>query len=162
MNKENTKPKHTDEDRARLLSILAPYKAFVALLVILAMAASAINLVIPKIIASAIDAYTANNFDARKVIIQFLIAASAIFIFTLLQGVLQTYTAEIVARDLRKKIVDKLSIQSFSFIQASNPSKLLTNLTSDMNSVKTFVSQAFVAIISSVFIIVGEIGRAHV
>ncbi len=155
MNKENTKPKHTDEDRARLLSILAPYKAFVALLVILAMAASAINLVIPKIIASAIDAYTANNFDARKVIIQFLIAASAIFIFTLLQGVLQTYTAEIVARDLRKKIVDKLSIQSFSFIQASNPSKLLTNLTSDMNSVKTFVSQAFVAIISSVFIIVG-------
>ena len=155
MNKENIKPKHTDEDRARLLSILAPYKAFVALLVILAMAASAINLVIPKIIASAIDAYTANNFDARKVIIQFLIAASAIFIFTLLQGVLQTYTAELVARDLRKKIVDKLSIQSFSFIQSSNPSKLLTNLTSDMNSVKTFVSQAFVAIISSLFIIVG-------
>ncbi len=155
MNKENIKPKHTDEDRAKLLSILAPYKAFVALLVILAMAASAINLVIPKIIASAIDAYTANNFDARKVIIQFLIAASAIFIFTLLQGVLQTYTAELVARDLRKKIVDKLSIQSFSFIQSSNPSKLLTNLTSDMNSVKTFVSQAFVAIISSLFIIVG-------
>ncbi len=155
MNKEKINPKHTEEDRARLLAILAPYKGFVAMLVILAMAASAINLVIPKIIASSIDAYTANNFDARKVIIQFLIAASAIFAFTLLQGVLQTYTAERVARDLRKNIVDKLSIQSFSFIQASNPSKLLTNLTSDMNSVKTFVSQAFVAIISSLFIILG-------
>ena len=136
MNKEDTKPKHTGEDRARLLSILVPYKGFVALLVILAMAASAINLIIPGIIASAIDAYTANNFDSRWIITQFMVAASGIFIFTLLQGVLQTYTAERVARDLRTKIVDKLSIQSFSFIQESNPSKLLTNLTSDMRSVK--------------------------
>ena len=155
MNKRDTKLKQTDEDRAKLIGVLAPYKGFVAMLVILAMAASSINLVIPKIIASAIDAFTTNNFDTRKVVIQFLLAASAIFILTLLQGVLQTYTAERVARDLRNKIINKLSIQSFSFIQKSNPSKLLTNLTSDMNSVKTFVAQAFVAIISSLFIIIG-------
>ena len=155
MNKENIQPIHPEEKRAKLFAILSPYKGFVAMLVILAMAASAINLVIPKIIASAIDAYTANNFDSRWIITQFMVAASGIFIFTLLQGVLQTYTAERVARDLRTKIVDKLSIQSFSFIQESNPSKLLTNLTSDMRSVKTFVSQAFVAIISSLFIIIG-------
>ncbi len=155
MNKRDTKLKQTDEDRAKLFGILAPYKGFVAMLVLLAMAASSINLAIPKIIASAIDAFTANSFDTRKVVIQFLVAASAIFIMTLLQGVLQTYTAERVARDLRNKIIDKLSIQSFSFIQESNPSKLLTNLTSDMNSVKTFVAQAFVAIISSLFIIIG-------
>lgn len=155
MNKRDTKLKQTDEDRARLFGVLAPYKGFVAMLVLLAMAASSINLAIPKIIASAIDAFTANSFDTRKVVIQFMVAASAIFIMTLLQGVLQTYTAERVARDLRNKIIDKLSIQSFSFIQESNPSKLLTNLTSDMNSVKTFVAQAFVAIISSLFIIIG-------
>ena len=155
MNKRDTKLKQTDEDRAKLIGVLAPYKGFVAMLVILAMAASSINLVIPKIIASAIDAFTTNSFDTRKVVIQFLVAASAIFILTLLQGVLQTYTAERVALDLRNKIIDKLSIQSFSFIQESNPSKLLTNLTSDMNSVKTFVAQAFVAIISSLFIIIG-------
>lgn len=155
MNKRDTKLKQKDEDRAKLFGILAPYKGFVAMLVLLAMAASSINLAIPKIIASAIDAFTTNSFDTRKVVIQFLVAASAIFIMTLLQGVLQTYTAERVARDLRNKIIDKLSIQSFSFIQESNPSKLLTNLTSDMNSVKTFVAQAFVAIISSLFIIIG-------
>ena len=155
MNKRDTKLKQKDEDRAKLFGILAPYKGFVAMLVLLAMAASSINLAIPKIIASAIDAFTANSFDTRKVVIQFLVAASAIFIMSLLQGVLQTYTAERVARDLRNKIIDKLSIQSFSFIQESNPSKLLTNLTSDMNSVKTFVAQAFVAIISSLFIIIG-------
>ena len=155
MNNENIQPKPTEEKKARLFGILVPYKGRVALLVIIAMIGSSINLVIPKIIASAIDAFSANNFDARKVIIQFMVAASGIFIFTLLQGVLQAFTAERVAFDLREKIVHKLSVQSFSFIQSANPSRLLTNLTSDMNSVKTFVSQAFVAIISSLFIIVG-------
>ena len=155
MNNENKQPKPTEDKKARLFAILSPYKGRVALLVIIGMIGSSINLVIPKIIASAIDAFSANNFDARKVIIRFTVAASSIFIFTLLQGVLQAFTAEKVALDLREKIVHKLSIQSFSFIQESNPSRLLTNLTSDMSSVKAFVSQAFVAIISSLFIIVG-------
>ena len=155
MNNENIQSKPIEEKKARLFGILVPYKGRVALLVIITMIGSSINLVIPKIIASAIDAFSANNFDARKVIIQFMVAASGIFIFTLLQGVLQAFTAERVAFDLREKIVHKLSVQSFSFIQSANPSRLLTNLTSDMNSVKTFVSQAFVAIISSLFIIVG-------
>ena len=155
MNNENIQSKPTEEKKARLFGILIPYKWLVAMLVLIAMIGSSINLVIPKIIASAIDAFSANNFDARKVIIQFMVAASGIFIFTLLQGVLQAFTAERVAFDLREKIVHKLSVQSFSFIQSANPSRLLTNLTSDMNSVKTFVSQAFVAIISSLFIIVG-------
>ena len=155
MENNNIKLETETKNKVGLLSLLTPYKGIVTLLAFIALAASSINLLIPKIISSAIDAYSANSFDTRKVILQFLVAASTIFIFTLLQGVLQTYTAESVARDLRKKIVEKLSIQSFSFIQASNPSKLLTNLTSDINSVKTFVSQAFVAIISSLFIIIG-------
>ena len=155
MNKDNIKPKVSDKKKVGLFGILAPYKAEVALLVVIALGASSINLIIPKIIASSIDAFSANKFDASKVITQFLLAASGIFIFTLLQGVLQAFTAERVARDLREKIVYKLSLQSFSFINKANPSKLLTNLTSDMSSVKSFVSQAFVAIISSLFIIVG-------
>lgn len=142
-------------NKVGLLSVLAPYKIIVALLVLIAMAASSINLLIPKIIASAIDSFSEGSFDPNKVIAQFLLAASGIFIFTALQGVLQTFTAERVARDLREKIIDKLSHQSFSFINDSNPSKLLTNLTSDMDSVKTFVAQAFAAIISSLFIIIG-------
>ena len=155
MKKNNSKSETEPGNKVGLMDVLAPYKGIVSLLVIIAMAASSINLLIPKIIASAIDSFSANNFDARRVITQFLFAASGIFIFTALQGIMQTFVAEKVARDLREKIVDKLSHQSFSFIIKSNPSKLLTNLTSDMDSVKTFVSQAFVAIISSLFIIIG-------
>ncbi|HBC79217.1 MAG TPA: ABC transporter ATP-binding protein, partial [Bacteroidales bacterium] len=121
----------------------------------MALAGSAINLLIPKIIAHAIDGLTNNSFRAGKVISEFLIAAAGIFVFTFVQGVVQTLTSERVARDLRNKVAEKLSHQTFTYIIGANPSKLLTNMTSDMDSVKMFVAQAFVTIISSLFVISG-------
>ena len=138
-----------------LFSVLKPYKVIVIILIVISLAGSSINLLIPKIIASAIDAFSAKSFNANKVIIEFLLAAAGIFVFTFLQGILQVLTGERVAKDLRNKLTDKISRQSYSFVLESNPSKLLTNLTSDMDSVKMFVSQAFVSIISSLFVIMG-------
>jgi ATP-binding cassette subfamily B protein len=60
-----------------------------------------------------------------------------------------------VARDLRTKLAAKISTQSFASIEKSNPSRLLTNLTADVDSVKLFVSQAIVTIASSLIIIIG-------
>jgi ATP-binding cassette, subfamily B, bacterial len=143
------------EQKAGLFSVLSPYMGIVIVLIIIALAGSSLNLFIPKIIARAIDSFSANRFRAGTVITEFLAAGFAIFIFTFLQGVLQTLTAERVAKDLRNKLADKISRQSYLFILKSNPAKLLTNLTSDMDSVKMFVSQAFVTIISSIFVIIG-------
>ncbi len=141
--------------KSGLFSLLGPYKGIVILLIIMALGGSGINLLIPKIIAGGIDDFTVNRFNAGKIIIQFLLAASGIFVFTFLQGVVQTLTAERVAKDLRNRLAIKLSHQSYSYILKTNPAKLLTNLTSDMDSVKMFVSQAFVTIISSLFVIAG-------
>jgi ATP-binding cassette subfamily B protein len=141
--------------KAGLFSVLGPYRGIVIVLIIMALAGSSINLLIPKIIARAIDAFSANRFNAGTVITEFLIAATGIFIFAFFQGILQTFTAERVAKDLRNRLSDKISHQSYSFILNSNPAKLLTNMTSDMDSVKMFVSQAFVNIISSLFVITG-------
>lgn len=138
-----------------LFSVIGPYSRMVILLIVLALGSSAIRLIIPRIISVAIDSFSANRFNAGQIIIQFLLAASGIFVFTLLQGVVQTLTAERVARDMRNKVAINLSFQSYSYILKSNPAKLLTNLTSDMDSVKRFVSQAYVNIISSLFIIIG-------
>ena len=141
--------------RAGLFSVLGPYKGIVFILILMAMAGSAVNLLIPRIIARGIDSYSANSFDPGTVISEFLAAALGIFIFTLAQGVIQTFTSERVAKDLRAKVSDKISHQSYSYILKSDPAKFLTNLTSDMDSVKMFVSQAFVNIISSLFVIIG-------
>ena len=138
-----------------VFSLLKPYSGLVIVLIIMALFGSGINILIPKIIARAIDAYSSNHFNVSSVIFQFLVAASGIFTFTFLQNIMQTYASERVAKDLRTQLSDKISRQSYTYVLKSNPSKLLTNLTSDIDSLKMFVSQAFVTIISSVFVIVG-------
>ena len=138
-----------------LFRVLGAYKGLLFALIIFALLGSAINLVIPKIVAAGIDDYSSGAFNARQVVLEFMLAAGAIFIFTFLQGLLQTYTAEKVARDLRTQVSDKVSEQSYLYVIRANPAKLLTNLTSDMESVKMFVSMAFVMIISSLFVIAG-------
>jgi ATP-binding cassette subfamily B protein len=60
-----------------------------------------------------------------------------------------------VARDLRARVAAKISVQSYEFVEKLTPAKLLTNLTSDIDAVKLFVSQAIATIIASVFLIAG-------
>lgn len=138
-----------------LLVLLKPYTRTVSGLVLLALLSNGINLVLPMLIAHGIDAYSAGTFVLRTVLIQFLAATALIFVFTYWQSVVQTYASERVAMDLRTQLAAKISRQSFAYIQQTNPAKLLTNLTSDIDSVKLFVSQAIVSIVSSLCIIIG-------
>ena len=138
-----------------LLSLLKPYSRMILLLISLALVSNGVNLVLPMLIAHGIDNYSAGKFVLRTVVIEFLAATLLIFVFTYLQSVVQTYASERVARDLRTQLAAKISRQSFAYIQQTNPSKLLTNLTSDIDSVKMFVSQAIVSIVSSLCIIIG-------
>ncbi|HYK47231.1 MAG TPA: ABC transporter ATP-binding protein [Parafilimonas sp.] len=138
-----------------IIALLKPYRGMVLLLILFTLLSNGINLLIPKIISGGIDAYTAAHFSYNGLIRNFAIAVVAIFIFSYLQSILQTYASEKVARDLRKRLSDKISNQSYAFIQQANPSKLLTNLTADVDSIKMFISQAIVSIISSLIIIIG-------
>ena len=141
--------------KPNIFVVLKPYKLMIFSLITFALLSNAANLAIPKLISYGIDDFSKGAFSYQKIILQFLIAASIIFIFAFLQGILQTFASEKVARDLRTKLSDKISRQSYLFIQESNPSKLLTNLTSDIDSIKMFVSMAIVSLASSLFIIIG-------
>ncbi|GAB4044796.1 ABC transporter ATP-binding protein [Spirosoma litoris] len=138
-----------------LLSLLKPYSRMILLLILFALISNGVNLILPMLISHGIDAYSAGKFELRTLVIEFLSATLFIFVFTYLQSIVQTYASERVARDLRTQLADKISRQSFIYIQQTNPSKLLTNLTSDIDSVKMFVSQAIVSIVSSLCIIIG-------
>jgi ATP-binding cassette, subfamily B, bacterial len=155
MEKANSKSQKGGNRKSGLFSLLKSYTVIVIIMIIMALAGSAMNLLIPKIIAHAIDAFSENMFKPAQIITEFIIVSAGIFIFTFLQSVIQTYTGEKVAKDLRSSLADKISQQSYTFILKSNPSRLLTNLTSDIDSVKMFVSMAFVTIISSFFVIIG-------
>ncbi len=140
---------------AKLMALLKPYTGLIALLVILTIAANSLNLVVPKLIASAIDEWTRGHFYLRTIVTEFVLVAVLVFILTYAQTIVQTYASERVAKDLRTRLAAKISVQSFAWVEQITPAKLLTNLTSDVDSVKTFVSQAIASIISSLFLIVG-------
>jgi ATP-binding cassette subfamily B protein len=154
MGKKEIKPGKPIQKGPGMSSLLKPYRGMIFLLIFLALLSNGINLILPRIIASGIDAYP-SHYDLKKILIEFLVAAFIIFIFTYFQSIIQTNTADRVARDLRSKLSSKISIQSYAFIEKTNPSKLLTNLTADVDSVKLFISQAIVTIASSLIIIIG-------
>lgn len=149
MKKQDKKPMGTS-----LLNLLKPYKGIILLLTLLTIAASGLSLVIPKIVSSGIDSYTAGEFNYRLIVIQFLTVTGLIGLFTYFQIYVQTYASEKVAYDLRTQTAHAISKQSYAYTQKVGPNRLLTNLTSDADAVKTFVSQGVATIVSSILLII--------
>jgi len=147
--------KNDKASKGSLFSLLKPYKLLIGVIVLLTILSNALNLVVPKLISTTIDTYKNNNFSINNIILEFSIIAIFIFVFTYLQNIMQVYASELVARDLRNKLSAKISVQPYSYIEKATPAKILTNLTSDVDSIKTFVSMAIASIISSAFLIVG-------
>jgi len=140
---------------AGLFGLLKPYSKLIITLIAFTIFGNALNLVVPRIIAHTVDSYGQPTFVLRTVLIEFFLVSAGIFTFAYLQSIVQTYAAESIARDLRTKLVAKISVQDHAYIQQATPARLLTNLTSDVDAVKTFVSQAFPSMISSIFLIIG-------
>lgn len=138
-----------------IFSLLKPYSGLVVLLILCALLSNVLNLFLPKVIAAGIDSYTHHLFRFSVIIREFFLITFFVFVFTYLQTFIQTYTSEKVAKDLRSKLSAKISQLSYAALEQAGPSKLLTNLTADVDSIKLFVSQAVVSIASSLFIIIG-------
>ncbi len=147
-NKQETK-------KPSIFSLLRPYSKLISLLILFALLSNGINLLVPKLISYGIDSYSSGDFQMQRIMVYFLIAIVLVFMFTYCQSIIQTLASERVARDLRSRLSDRISRQSHAFIEQANPSKLLTNLTADVDSIKLFVSQAIVSIASSMFLIIG-------
>ena len=139
----------------KLTALLTPYRPLVAAIVGLTIAGNALNLLVPRLIARGVDTFAATRAVPGSLVTEFAAVALGIFVFSYLQNIAQTITAERVARDLRTRVAATLATQSLAYIQQVTTAKLLTNLTSDADAVKLFVSQAVGAIVSSVFLIIG-------
>jgi len=137
-----------------LFGLLWRYAGVITVLVVLTIIANGLSVAVPRIISGAIDTYASGNFLIKKLILEFSLVAVGIFVFTYLQNVVQVLASERVARDLRNDIMAKISVQPFSYIEKITPAKLLTNLTSDVDAVKTFVSMAISSLVASAFLIV--------
>ncbi|MCK9360946.1 ABC transporter ATP-binding protein/permease [Patescibacteria group bacterium] len=144
-----------EKPKNSVFSLIPRYKGFLVGLLGLAILSNALNLAIPKLVANGIDAFGKGTYDLIGFGLPFLGVMFGVLLAAYALAILQAFTAERVARDIRRDVADKISRQTFSYVQTTTPSKLLTNLTSDVDAVKTFVSMATVTLISSVFLILG-------
>jgi ATP-binding cassette subfamily B protein len=149
---DTKQPKNLEQ--ANLFGLLKPYINLILPLILLALFSNALTLWLPRLLSRGIDGFLARA-SLNKILLEFAIAAGLIFVLTYLQSIVQTYVSEKVARDLRENLSEKISTRSFEEIQKLTPGKLLTNLTTDIDSIKNFVAQAVVNIASSVFLIIG-------
>jgi ATP-binding cassette subfamily B protein len=138
-----------------LAGLLKPYGKWIGTLAALTIVGNSLNLLVPRIVARAIDSYARGELVLAVVARELLGAALGIALFTYLQSIVQTYASERVARDLRTRLVAKISAQDHAYIQTVTPAALLTHLTSDIDAIKMFVSLAIASLISSVFLIIG-------
>lgn len=138
-----------------LFSLLGQYRWMIFGLILLGMLTNGLALFLPKLIAQVIDAYTAGAADIPQLVFDFGLLSVGILVFTGIQIVVQIFASERVARDLRQTLVEKISVQDYLFIDEHDPSTLLTNITSDIDSIKQFVAQAVVSLVSSAVIIIG-------
>lgn len=141
---------------ARITGILKPYRVMLLCLAVITILGNGLGLIIPKLISRGIDSFAGGYIDMNLLALQFSGVALAILALTYTQGLLQTYVAERAGRDIRTQLADKISRMSYSTLEKETPSKLLTNLTSDIEAVKLFISMAVITLISSIILIIGS------
>ncbi len=145
----------SDQKSASLFSLLKEYKLLVGISLFFSIGVNVLNLTLPQLIRRGIDVFTNNTLVLNTLIFQFALVSIVILVLMYIEAVLQSYVAERVARDLRRRLSSKIADEPYSFIETETPAKLLTNLTSDVDAIKNFVSQASVQIVVSVFTLIG-------
>jgi len=139
-----------------LISFLGKYKVLVLTIISLSLIVNILGLALPRINSRAIDSLQTQNYDRDGFLIIFAGIATVILVLGLVQVVISNYTAEKIAAELRKQIIEKISKQTFSYINSISTSKLLTNLTADTDAVKNFINQALVLIFAAVVQLIGS------
>jgi ATP-binding cassette subfamily B protein len=151
-----TQVKAGTRKKQSIFSLLAPYKSQVSVLALLTVISSGLGLILPKLISHGIDNYIHHTLVIKTLVFRFGAVILGMYITAYLQSIMQVYASERVARDLRNTFADKISRESYAFIERITPSKLLTNLTADIDSIKLFIGQAIAALISSAVIVLGS------
>src|SRR5262245_46520568 len=101
-----------------LAPLLKPYKGQMLPLIVLTVAGSAVGLWVPKVVQQGIDAFNTGRLDLGAELVALAAITVGTFVLNNLQNVVQTIASERVARDLRTRLADKISQQTYAQIEA--------------------------------------------
>ena len=135
--------------------LIKTYKGLTIVTILLGLITNGLSLYVPKLASQAIDAGIYAIWSPTLTILVYI--ACSVLCAAGLQMYVSTYLSEKVALDLRHKLIQKISKQSFTYIDTSTPGKLQTICTSDVEAVKTVLSQGFVTLFGAVLTLTGSI-----
>jgi ATP-binding cassette subfamily B protein len=141
----------------RLVTYLAPYKAFVALAFGLILAESALEAVFPWLTKIAIDKYVAvGDIEGLAGIAALSFAVLiAKFCAEALQSFTLQRTGQKIMRDMRMQIFTHLQSLSPSFYDKNPVGRLITRVTSDVEVLNELFSAGIVSIFGDIFTLCG-------
>lgn len=139
--------KYLKQPRYLILQILA----FIFVLL-----ANIFSVILPILTGALIDNSTASQNIDTKISIIILISLSVSFIFTFLQLFISTYISERIGFDIRNDLIKKIVEETYAFIDKVTPSKILTNLTTDISNIKNFLANGLSTLLTSVITIIGS------
>jgi ATP-binding cassette, subfamily B, multidrug efflux pump len=141
----------------RMLGLLRAYGLATIGATLMLLAVSAVNLITPQLIQTAIDACVGQR--RTHVIVQvvagLLLLGLMRGVFTFAEGYLAERAAHGVAYDLRELLFAHIQRLSFSFYDRVTTGQLLTRLTSDVEQVRVFVGSGLVQFMASGIMLVG-------
>ena len=144
----------------RLLSYAKPYKKLMFLGISLTLIASFLQLAGPLLTQRAIDDHISVN-DMQG-LYSILIIYVIVFVFVFITQYLQIYTTQFFGQklmyDLRSKVFSHVQSLSLRFFDKNPVGRLMTRITSDIESLNQMFTQGIVTIFGDIFLLIGIIG----
>ncbi len=140
----------------RLLRYLAPYKWKVALAVFLLVSAAGLQIIGPWLVQMALDdAVPAGDGELLATLaIAYLVATVATFGFQYAQAIVTTWLGQSVMYDLRTEIFERLQALDLQFYDRNPVGRLMTRITSDVETLNELFSSGVVAIFGDLFTLI--------
>ena len=137
----------------RLLHYLRPYRSQVAVAIVILVAASLLQVVGPWLTQIAIDDVIPNRDTSLLATLAAVYLASVVAGFGLLyaQTVLTTWLGQRVMYDLRTEIFKKLQRLDLTFYDRNPVGRLMTRITSDVETLNELFSSGVVAVFGDLF-----------
>ena len=144
----------------RLLAYLAPYKLVVAVSLVLVLLVSALKLVGPILTKIAIDDYiAAGEIGGLNVIaLVYVLALVAHFVISYFQIYIMNMAGQRVMADMRREIFSHLQRLHPSFFDKNPVGRLVTRVTTDVETLNELFTSGVVTIFGDVFMLVGIMG----
>lgn len=137
----------------RIVHFLAPYKAWVAVAFVTVMVAAFLGPLMPKLVQVAIDRHiVTGDFEGLNGVIILLLAVLAgEAVLSFVNGYLTQWIGQQAIFDLRTRVYDHILNQSLSFFNRTPIGRLITRVTSDVESLSAVLSAGVVTILGDLF-----------